>query len=650
VQTHKGSDKADASTWAERLEVAVPLTIWGAAAVSGATYSSIGVEGLRENSHAPLGAMWGTAQPIRSDEFLTQAAQELAVLDRGHSIHSVMAQSSDITFQISSGQFFESVMFVENNLLRLGPWLPDSMLFAAVRLLPMLLVALTLPRLLRRFGATRPLSWLGFFLVAAAPAAAWWSFTPIRILSFVTVGGMLLIWAHDRWGSPRRSQRLAAVVLAALGGMYFARLATYYVPWGLSLGVPIMLAVAAYLLWGERRKAGWAVLAIGALSGAVMLALVFAENRDAVEATLNTVYPGSRRSGGYFVGWLLLFGAPGLPLTSWGQSAVAVGTNATEISSSYAFCGVWALVLLAVWRRKAIGAGGAGAALVALTLATVGWAAWCMLSWGSWGPQIPGMSLVPAFRAAQTLGVGAALVLVLVLSRVGRQRWWVAVVAALACAFVTVIGVSGAQGVIEDYTATAAWVSALVVAVVVVAVTRWPQAPLVIAAVCVLLVMAVIRINPVNFGLGDLRASSSAGAAREIAEQMRHEGGRVATDDMFVGSLFFSNGAPMVSGWQISGPNLKAWHLLDPQDSDIDAWNRGASYLVWTFTGAPGSRPKITAPTTDVILVKVDPCAIPEGLNVKVVVASGKLHASCLVKRKTIRWGDRNRYVYDVQR
>jgi len=32
-------------------------------------------------------------------------------------------------------------MFVENNLLRLGPWLPDSMLFAAVRLLPMLLVA-----------------------------------------------------------------------------------------------------------------------------------------------------------------------------------------------------------------------------------------------------------------------------------------------------------------------------------------------------------------------------------------------------------------------------------------------------------------------------------------------------------------------------
>ncbi|MEI2671870.1 MAG: hypothetical protein V9G13_12290 [Marmoricola sp.] len=102
------------------------------------------------------------------------------------------------------------MLFVEGDLLRLGPWLPDAMVFAAVRAFPMLLLLLTLPPLMRRLGATRPLSWLAVVLAVFAPAAVWWSFWPVRIMAFAAAGSYLLVLARDRF--ERKSWPLGVLV------------------------------------------------------------------------------------------------------------------------------------------------------------------------------------------------------------------------------------------------------------------------------------------------------------------------------------------------------------------------------------------------------------------------------------------------------
>ncbi len=71
----------------------------------------------------------------------------------------------------------------------------------------------------------------------------------------------------------------------------------------------------------------------------------------------------------------------------------------------------------------------------------------------------------------------------------------------------------------------------------------------------------------------------------------------MASDDPFVSALLVANGAPSVTGWQISGPRQDAWRLLDPDGSDEELWNRGASYLRFTFDGAAGAEPVISTPS-----------------------------------------------------
>ncbi len=60
--------------------------------------------------------------------------------------------------------------------------------------------------------------------------------------------------------------------------------------------------------------------------------------------------------------------------------------------------------------------------------------------------------------------------------------------------------------------------------------------------------------------------------------------------------------------------------LLDRDGSDAELWNRGASYLRFTFDGAPGAEPVISTPSPDIVQVSVDPCGLPEQLRIATLI------------------------------
>ena len=163
---------------------------------------------------------------------------------------------------------------------------------------------------------------------------------------------------------------------------------------------------------------------------------------------------------------------------------------------------------------------------------------------------------------------------------------------------------------------------------------------------CLVLLWTAAQVNPVILGLGDLRASDAAGAARQIGAAAREDGTFVASDDPFVSALLVANGAPSVTGWQISGPRQDEWRLLDPDGSDEELWNRGASYLRFTFDGAPGAEPVISNPNPDIVQVSVDPCGLPEELRIGTLVSTTKLDAPCLTQRREFVWGGKRQRVY----
>ena len=629
--------------WVGHLGVVVPLLLYVVIVLTGASTSSLGMPTLREDPAAPLGSTWGEPRQIRSDEYLTLTTQELAVLAVGHATRSPLAEGPDMTFQVSSGQVFETILFGEYNLLRLGPHLPDAQLFAAVRAFPVLVLALALPPLLRRWGATTPLSWLGFGLVLLAPTTAWWSLTPVRILAHASLGCLLLIVAHEQWQRhPDRRRRLLAGLLAAGGGVLLGRFATYYVPWYLTLGLPLVLATAAYLLRVAPRRAALSVLGIGAVAGGVVLGGTLVENMPAIQATVDTVYPGLRRLSGVAMAPYSLWGAPGLaPLQ---EGALPTVLNPSELASAYLFCGVWALWLL---RHGLAGVEPARRAAVWTLVAANGvWLSWCVTTWGAFGEHVPVLNRVDPLRAAQTVGYGAAMVLVLALSLVGPRTRRQAVVPAVLCVGVTLVGLLDVRAVLPQLTGWHVLLVLVVLGVGVWAVSVRPTGPVVLLA-CLLLVLPVAQVNPITFGLGDLRASQAATSARALADRAREAGRVVASESRETSALLVANGVPSLTGWQISGPDADAWDALDPDRAQEEAWNRGASYITMTFTKSGGPA-VITAPYTDVIAVEANPCTLPDELRVGWIVATSERDHSCLRLVRRFTWGGAPQYVYSV--
>jgi hypothetical protein len=201
---------------------------------------------------------------------------------------------------------------------------------------------------------------------------------------------------------------------------------------------------------------------------------------------------------------------------------------------------------------------------------------------------------------------------------------------------------------IPEISLTAVWTSSLVVGLVVLVVTRWPQrkSGYVLAGVCALVL--VWDVNPVLVGLGDLRGTPVANQMLGWGEDARDDGSVWASDSVEVDSLFMATGVPSMSGRQLAGPDKQAWRQLDPNPTHETLWNRAAFvWFVWTDT------PTLTLenPRPDVVRVAGSPCAVADKMpELTRVVASTPIAGGCLTEVGTFPWAGVARYVYAVDR
>lgn len=628
----------------DRLEVLVPTLTYIALSLTGITTSSLGYDVFREDPSHPIGFMVGEAQKIRSDEWRTATPIELGVLARGTPLPSPLSQGPDLIYQVPSGSTFESLLFFDGNLLRLGRWFPEAVLFAAFRWLPIFLFVLCLPPLMRLLGASRAMSWLAVGLSLAAPATAWWSLMPIRILGYATAGCYLLVIARNlalrrRWAT--------AVLVSGLAGICTARLVGYYPPWGIVLGMPLVLATCLYLVHDRNfRRIGLAVLLVGSLVGAMVLGMALLENAEAFRAELNTIYPGLRRAHGTNLDPFLVFGAPGLFVLQGATPPVVTGTNYSEMTSSWSLAAAWSLVLaVALWpHRQSLTY--RVASIFGVT--SMMWILWCLVPMGDIGTHIPLMNLVTPARAAQTLGYPALFATCLLLSLKHPLPHWAPSLAAAITFGVTFIGLVSLRTPDPTYRAVNIVAVPLVVAAIVWALSRPNRSRSLAVGLTVLLAgLGVWRVNPLIRGFGDLRDSAAAHIIQDYSNRAEREGGRVLGDTIPITGLVVANGGDSLTGYQVTGPVRSMWKILDPVGKYESEWNRGASYLRFELSGAPGSEPVITTPYLDNILVTINGCdAALREFQVKYLFSASPIAPACFHRVDTFRWSGKPAYVY----
>jgi hypothetical protein len=310
-------------------------------------------------------------------------------------------------------------------------------------------------------------------------------------------------------------------------------------------------------------------------------------------------------------------------------------------------CAFWAMV---VWARAWAAATTAQRGAIATLAAFTGlWSAWSMFDWGVLGENIPVMAQIPAGRAAQTVGFSAALLAVLLLSRLTGDTARLAVAAAVTTGVVTAYGTSDARRALPDLQTWQVWLAVLAVSAVAYAVTRWPARSWPVLATLTICLAAGIDTNPVVRGVGELRSSPAADAARALTRRAEDDGTVVAGNSLAVNALLVANGAPMLTGNQVTGPVESEWEKIDPDREFENVWNRGASYLYLVLDGKREA-PWVEEAAFDVIVVHAHPCWLAASdLDVGYVVASAEVDSRCASPLRTFTWNGGLQYVYALR-
>lgn len=625
----------------DRWATVLMLVFFTMLVLGGVTTSSIGTLQLTQDPAHPTTEQWGQPQSIRSDEYNVGTPIALSIMSTGGvPTLSPLGVAADLAHRFSSGGFFETIVFFQTGLLRLGTFLPQQMVFALYWWLPVIVLLLALPAWMEQIGAGRRLGWLAGLLIVFAPVSAWWSLVPVQTVAYTIAGCALLIGAYRRWLARRY---VWFSVLAVLSGLMLAGLPTFYQPWSIVVGLPFLIAT---VLWILTRKCGLTSRLVPvAASGVVALVFaagVFLDNAASTRALLGTVYPGQRRSTGAAQGFDFLFGSPGLGVL---QNQTPTSSNASELST--AFTVTLVLAALVFVARRTFGAPGAKVVSVTFICAAAVWTAWVIVSFGGLGARIPLLNLVPPARATQVLGILGIVLLCLALSALpehGGAR--LPVVVAAVSGVITLYSVSLLR---ENYLPhmTTAWIGLATVGTAAASfLIAWrPRALWAIAATSALAASVVIFTQPVLFGLSDLHNSDTAKQLRTAGISARADGTMWASNATSFDSVMLANGLPSLSGFQRSGPDVNQWKKLDPDGKFMNAWNRAGGYIPFVFT--PGKKTNITTNGFDVTFVAVDPCTLKNAFPSLARIASANpIHESCLVSAGSMKWADRTMHIY----
>ena len=92
-----------------------------------------------------------------------------------------------------------------------------------------------------------------------------------------------------------------------------------------------------------------------------------------------------------------------------------------------------------------------------------------------------------------------------------------------------------------------------------------------------------------------------------------------------------ANNLNSLSGQQMIGPEISTWLQIDPGGNSESAWNRGASYIGFAWSGS--QVPIITTPNLDAIQIEIDPCELRRSYpTLDHVISSSKLTNECLMQ------------------
>ena len=386
----------------------VACLVFGVLTLLAVTESSVAL--LDDPSDGIQGTIVGVPRPIRSDEWIRETPIQIGALDRDDTEFTTPLAVDEPVMRLANGPA-TAALHVDRIIGKAIGWVSAPVGFAFLWNLPLLLFWVFVPWWLTRMGVRFPAALALSFLVFFAPSNLWWSGNPGKILAWSCTAAWMAM--EVALALKRQRHWMWGVLAAAVSMILLAKLAAWYPPWVIPLGMIVLLPTAVHLAFpGRWNRSGVIALTICALGGIGLLVMYFAENGEYFSAILDTAYPGQRRVSGEAMTIQQLFGAPFLTYIQI-PSVGLIGTNASEITSGFLVLGLLLLPRLFLPRRS--GWTLSAPARWALGLVVV-LGSWCSLTWPAQSTRLLPLSLVPPARLAQVVGLCMVIAFALALA------------------------------------------------------------------------------------------------------------------------------------------------------------------------------------------------------------------------------------------
>jgi hypothetical protein len=619
---------------------------------SGATHQLIEGEGAD-----PRG-VFGEPNALRSDEWAVSTP--LVVSQDSYDYVRV----NDDYFGGTDASVFSSLPYREWSVLFRPQFvgflfLPFDQAFALYWWLPAVILALGCYGLVLAISPDRPgMAAAAGVAMLASPFVQWW----FLIITLASLGWAAVVVAAfvmlER--APSRRARLAwgGLMAYAVAGL----LLVIYPGFQIACG---WVVVACLVGWTFRSGAGPSLgqrlrrLGLGAAAGAVGAAVfaVFALTRwETIERVANTEYPGNRRipSGSGHMSWLMSgFLDSRLPkFETWAELRrdlpPQLGLNSSE-ASSFVYLGFF-LVVPAVWLlargwRRERQVDGLLLALIALLTAYLGYV------------LVPGLDLVASLtllsrvqppRLFIGLGLLSLVLVAAVIREMDRQRvrgpWWVvALTGGIAALVLARTGHQVEQVAPRVSGGVWHWLSLAVLVVAMVVVAARGFGTLAMAGLALFSVIATFRVNPVHDGVYDARDTPVGEAVVAVDRSGGSGPGGWIALGMPAELALAAQPVDRRSGVALY-PNFDNWTPLDPTGEHRAVYNRYANVV---FSEDP-TVPELSAPGTDLIIVRFEPCGHFAQQRLGHVLADHPVEDSCLRLNREVSMPGTTFYIYDV--
>lgn len=626
-------------------QVLIPVFIL---VVAGVNQSSINV--LDPDSYStPIRGIYisensiGPRQFIRSDEFLRSSPSVIGAMATGLDDSSTqLSEESDVVFGIPDSGF-DFFLFPEKILSFLVlPRISLNIAFAFEWWLPFVLLSISL----YVFMSLLKLPILAYFplliITYFSPSSAWWSFIQIPILAnFLFASSLLLRFAIGGISF----QTVRGISTIFFGAYFTVRALTGYLPWSIVIGSCLIFASLALLIGKPK---GILIFATYLFFNVNLIFIWVLVHRSAYTILQDTIYPGQRSFTGGSLNWSNFFMGPYLWVNQFGIQLR--NTNQSEISTGFFIFGVIASMLLLQkrFRPDNVEQKVSLRFFSFLLFPIIFWLIWSTTDYGNFSKIALGINRVSDQRVYGCLSMVLSLNLLIGLLPKHKSssgaRFAMTLFSFLATflAGVRFVSLTETKWSTPLILIMSTFVSIIALSLLsnLLSIRIWA-----LRLIACFTLFSSFLINPVNIGVAAVRGDE-AKLIRDFQAKYSNELRPYwISDSIWSDALLLANGIKSLSSQQMVGPKPAGWQLIDSQNEFQSNWNRGASYVSFTFNNADVF--SIENPNPDIIRVDIDPCSETfKLLQADVVIAKPDLGSRCLLETQEFKFFTEVKAIY----